>query len=200
MHAERLRYLEITLSEWLFRAIDSAEVLPISRDYFRLRRPLDRRLYELARKHCGAKEKWRIGIDKLQKKCGSKQERKHFVAHMRETVATNHLPDYRVELDDDFVMFYKREAESPEAKLALAPPAPAAAPAQARPAANETDVNTSQPDRAKYLSARQPLSRCGRCFRASMSIGWKTLMQTGPRKRKKPRTKTPVSGPGRRLL
>ena len=53
MHAERLRYLEVTLCEWLFRAIESAEVLPISRDYFRLRRPLDRRLYELARKHCG---------------------------------------------------------------------------------------------------------------------------------------------------
>ena len=85
MHAERLRYLEVTLCEWLFRAIDAVEVLPISRDYFRLRRPLDRRLYDLARKHCGAKEKWRISIDKLQKKCGSKQERKAFVRHLRET-------------------------------------------------------------------------------------------------------------------
>jgi len=34
--AERLRYLEVKLSDWLFRAIESAEVLPISRDYFRL--------------------------------------------------------------------------------------------------------------------------------------------------------------------
>ena len=74
MHSERLRYLEITLSEWLFRAIDLAGSVDHSRDYFLLRSPLDRRLYELARKHCGAKERWRINIDKLQKKCGSKQE------------------------------------------------------------------------------------------------------------------------------
>ena len=33
MHSERLRYLEIKLSDWIFRAIASAEVLPISRDY-----------------------------------------------------------------------------------------------------------------------------------------------------------------------
>ncbi|MGO9472970.1 MAG: replication initiator protein A [Rhodomicrobium sp.] len=30
------------------------------RDYFSLRRRLDPRPYELARKHCGAKDKWRI--------------------------------------------------------------------------------------------------------------------------------------------
>jgi RNase P protein component len=108
MHADRLRYLEITLSEWLFRAIDAAEVLTIDRDYFRLRSPLDRRLYELARKHCGSKERWRIGIDKLQKKCGSKQERKHFVRHMRETVAADRPPEYRVELAGDLVVFARR--------------------------------------------------------------------------------------------
>ncbi|MBJ7532720.1 replication initiator protein A, partial [Rhodomicrobium vannielii ATCC 17100] len=108
MHAQRLRYLEITLCEWLFRAIEAAEVLPISRDYFRLRRPLDRRLYELARKHCGSKDKWRIGIDKLQKKCGSKQERKAFVRHLRETVEADHIPDYALSLDDDVVVFLKR--------------------------------------------------------------------------------------------
>ncbi|MGA9546403.1 MAG: replication initiator protein A, partial [Rhodomicrobium sp.] len=79
--------------------IDTAEVLPISQDYFRLRRPLDRRLYELARKHCGSKDKWRISIDKLQKKCGSKQERKSFVRHLRETVEADHLPDYTLMLD-----------------------------------------------------------------------------------------------------
>jgi len=123
MHADRLRYLEITLSDWLFRAIDSTEVLTIDRDYFRLRSPLDRRLYELARKHCGTKDRWRIGIDKLQKKCGSKQERKHFVRHMRETVAGDRLPEYRVELDGDLAVFSRR-GEGPYAGR----PNPAGAP------------------------------------------------------------------------
>jgi plasmid replication initiation protein len=91
--SERLRYLDIKLSDWLFRAIEAAEVLPISRGYFRLRRPIDRRLYELARKHCGRQQSWRIGVDLLQKKCGSRQEDKHFAAHLRELAHSNHLPD-----------------------------------------------------------------------------------------------------------
>jgi plasmid replication initiation protein len=127
MHAARLRYLEVTLSDWLFRAIESAEVLTISRDYFRLRSPLDRRLYELARKHCGAKERWRINIDKLQKKCGSRQERKHFMQHLRETSAADNLPEYRIEIQHDFAVFIKREVENAEGKPAS--PAPREAPA-----------------------------------------------------------------------
>lgn len=108
MFAERLEYLEITVSEWLFRAIDSVEVLPISRDYFRLRRPIDRRLYELARKHCGSQLSWRIGVDVLQKKCGSHQGAKHFAAHLRGLVRSNHLPDYALTLEDGNAVFFRR--------------------------------------------------------------------------------------------
>ena len=86
----------------------SAEVLPISREYFRLRRPIDRRLYELARKHCGRQATWRIGAANLQKKCGSKQAGKHFAAHLRGLVRSNHLPDYTVALDGDHVVFSRR--------------------------------------------------------------------------------------------
>ena len=75
---ERLRYLDIKLSDWLFRAIDAAEVLPISRDYFRIRRPIDRRVYEIARKHCGKQISWKISIGLLQKKCGSRQAEQAF--------------------------------------------------------------------------------------------------------------------------
>lgn len=153
MHADRLRYMEVTLSEWLFRAVESAEVLTLNPVYFQLRSPLDRRLYELARKHCGAQEKWRIRIDKLQKKCGSKQERKHFVKHLRETIEADHIPDYRLELEDDFVMVYRRAAErqpvKPVAAIA-APQSPATGPqkiiissdaiAQAREVAPGADV------------------------------------------------------------
>jgi len=149
MHADRLRYLEITLCEWLFRAIESAEVLPISRDYFRLRRPLDRRLYELARKHCGSKDKWRISIDKLQKKCGSKQERKSFVRHLRETVEADHIPDYALTLDDDQVVFLRRGEGAGVARVS---------PAITAPVENETNAvaatPTTIPERRILVSAR----------------------------------------------
>ena len=106
--ADRLKFLDIKLSDWLYRTVTSSEVLPISRDYFRLRRPIDRRLYEMARKHCGRQPSWRIGSDLLQKKCGSKQEGKHFAAHLRELARSDHLPDYRMTLEGDQVVFWRR--------------------------------------------------------------------------------------------
>lgn len=108
MHAERLKYLDIKLSDWIYRAIASSEVLPINRDYFRLRAPVDRRIYEIARKHCGKQTSWRVGLDLLQKKVGSKQAEKHFHSHLRNLVRSNHLPDYAVTMEDGQAVFYRR--------------------------------------------------------------------------------------------
>jgi hypothetical protein len=104
-----------------FRSIDAAEVLPISREYFRLRRPIDRRIYELARKHCGKQPTWRVSVGLLQKKCGSKQAEKHFVAHLRDLVGSNHLPDYGVTMEAGQVIFHRRDGKPPEFTK---PPAP----------------------------------------------------------------------------
>ena len=107
----RLEHLEITLSEWLFRAVDSLEVLALNRDYFRIRSPLDRRLYELARKHCGSTQQiWRIGAAKLQLKTGSKSTSKEFARHLRGAAQTDALPDYAMSLeaDGELVVFQRR--------------------------------------------------------------------------------------------
>ncbi len=117
MHAERLKHLEIKLSDWIYRAITSSEVLPISRDYFRLRAPVDRRIYEIVRKHCGQQSTWRIGLELLQRKVGSKQAEKHFHAHLRNLVRSNHLPDYAVTVESGQAVFYKRAGEAGRAAL-----------------------------------------------------------------------------------
>jgi plasmid replication initiation protein len=108
MFSDRLRYLEIELSPWLFRAIEACEVLPISRNYFRLRRPLDRRIYELARKHCGQQSQWRVSLSVLQKKSGSNSPAKKFAFFIRHLAASNHLPDYAMTLEDDQAVFWRR--------------------------------------------------------------------------------------------
>lgn len=118
MFSERLRYLEIKLSDWIFRAVTSAEVLPISRDYFRLRAPVDRRIYEIVRKHCGRQPSWRVGVELLQKKVGSKQAEKHFSAHIRNLVRSNHLPDYAVTVEAGQAVFYKREGRGSDGMTA----------------------------------------------------------------------------------
>jgi plasmid replication initiation protein len=65
--------IEITLSDWVFNAINEqgADILTISRDYFRLRKPLERRLYEIARKHCGRNPSWRFKVETLHERTGS---------------------------------------------------------------------------------------------------------------------------------
>ena len=93
----RMISVMVTLSDWLYRAVLARSVLTLSRDYFRLRKPLERRLYELARKHCGRQPEWRVSLEVLHKKSGSTSPRRVFRAMLRETIAADHLPDYRLE-------------------------------------------------------------------------------------------------------
>lgn len=97
----------ITLSDWLFNAIEANEVLSINPKYFRLRKPLERRVYEIARKHCGLKRHWSINIDLLQKKCGSTSPRRNFRVMLKNITEHQHLPDYKVSIDGDMVVFQR---------------------------------------------------------------------------------------------
>jgi plasmid replication initiation protein len=108
----RLDYCEVVLSDWLMRAIEASEVVSISPDYFRLRRPLERRLYEIARKHCGNQKRWHIGLEKLQAKTGSNAPLKRFRLNLRQIIEEDHTPFYRFELDgNDLVTIRPRSAK-----------------------------------------------------------------------------------------
>ena len=111
---ERMIAVEVTFSKWLFNAVQAHEVLTIHRDYFRLRKPLERRLYELARKHCGQQAMWSIGLKLLQDKCGSKSTLFEFRRAIREIVQADTLPEYRLALDadKDQVLFYTKNTKN----------------------------------------------------------------------------------------
>lgn len=93
---DRMIGVEVTISKWLFNAVQAREVLTISNDYFRLRKPLERRLYELARKHCGHQPNFTIGVELLQEKCGSQCSIREFRRMLKEIVEDDLLPDYRI--------------------------------------------------------------------------------------------------------
>lgn len=105
----------ITLSEWLFRAVENTEILTLHPDYFRLRKPMERRIYELARKHCGRQPQWKIRVELLHLKTGSVGPVRQLRYWLKELIKTDHLPDYSMEYDPDrdMVIFHKR----PEANL-----------------------------------------------------------------------------------
>ncbi len=104
---------EIKLSDWFYNAVVSNEVLTINREYFQIRKPIERRIYELARKHCGDDQNFKIGLAKLHKKVGTTAPIRKFRAQIRAIEETNKLPDYSVSMDADMVTFTNRNWKPP---------------------------------------------------------------------------------------
>ena len=102
--------VEVTLSDWLFRSVMAKNVLTLSPDYFRIRKPVNRRIYELARKHCGAQKSWQCSVKVLHEKSGSTEALRNFRVAIKELAESNDLPDYLVSLniDTDVVTFSRR--------------------------------------------------------------------------------------------
>lgn len=126
----------IRLPAWVFDAIESNAILTLHRDYFRLRRPLEKRLYELGRKHCGRQPAWTVGLDTLRHKAGARGASRNFRVAVRRLAETDHLPDYHVRFDGeaDQVTFQARQ-DAPGAAVgdlvALPLPPPPARPSPA---------------------------------------------------------------------
>jgi plasmid replication initiation protein len=106
----RMVRVEVKLSDWLYRAVTNLEVLTLHRDYFRLDGGIERRLYELCRKHCGTQPTWSIGLELLYKKSGSLEPLRNFRIAIKKLAASNHLPDYRLRfnVEDDKLTAYLR--------------------------------------------------------------------------------------------
>ena len=123
---DRMVALEIKLSDWFFNALLADELLSINRDYFRLRKPLERRLYEIGRKHCGDQPEFGIGLDKLKKKIGSRSPDKKFKFLLNKIIETNrkekHFPDYGLYLNDNTLVFKNRRPKKAENNTDTIPP------------------------------------------------------------------------------
>ena len=106
----RIMWAEIEISEWIFNGIRRQKVLTLHRDYFRLRKPIERRVYEIARKLCGRQQVLSIGLEKLLKRSGARTQLRRFRHTMKEIARHDHLPDYFVEYHEekDMVTFRNR--------------------------------------------------------------------------------------------
>ena len=116
----RMVAVEVELPRWLWRAVEARQVLTLSRDYFRIRKPIDRRIYELARKHCGAQPKWVVSVKTLHEKSGSTDAVRNFRGAVRALAESHELPDYRMTFDEatDNVTFYARSSKGGKAAIA----------------------------------------------------------------------------------
>lgn len=147
--------LRIRLSDMVLNTIKERDVLTLNRDYFRLKKPIERRIYELARKHCGQQSQWLVGMEKLHLKSGSRSELKEFRRSVKNLVEHNHLPDFVVEYTEakDQVTFYPRDQYRngylPEPKEVL-PPLPSWAFEKAKRVAPMMDVYALEQEWREY--------------------------------------------------
>jgi len=118
---QRMTSIEVTLSEWLYRALEQKNILTITPLYFTLRKPLEKRLYELARKQVGEQAEWIIKEDNLLERTGSKANIREFRRMLGAIIEDDSIPDYRMlryksDKNINMVRFYQKSAK----KLALA--------------------------------------------------------------------------------
>ena len=167
----RMVSVAVTLSEWLYRAVLSKSVLTLSRAYFDLRKPLERRLYELARKHCGRQPEWRVSVETLLKKSGSTSPRRVFRAMLREIIRADGLPDYSLtEQPGDLIVVRPKSAVVETGPMAAAaPPLSADALEAARALAPGQDIYALEAEwRALWTrTGRAPLGAPDKAF-----LGW----------------------------
>ncbi len=114
----RLDRVRITMSDWFYRAITEKEILSIPPGYFLLSGGLERRLYELVRKHCGKQPSFSIGLDRLFLKSGSTSPERRFRFELRKLVRS-HTPfkllDYWLALSEDQLHAFSDSADGRKA-------------------------------------------------------------------------------------
>ena len=92
--------MTITLPLWLYQGIlEQGGVLTIHEDYFLLTGGLERWLYRVARKHAGKQPMgWQFTMRQLYEKSGSLARSSDFALDIRKIAASDHLPEYTLEL------------------------------------------------------------------------------------------------------
>jgi hypothetical protein len=110
---DRLIRFEILLSEWYYNAILGKSMLTINEDYFLLKKGFERRLYEIARKHCGQQNSFQIRLENLHEKTGSTGVLKRFRFNLKKSIQDNDIPDYQYSLDDNELVTIKNACKTP---------------------------------------------------------------------------------------
>jgi len=109
---KKVTKFEFRLSDWSFNALvsDLKEMLTMNREYFEILGGLERRLYSLARKHCGKQREWSIFLKNLYTKSGASCSLREFRRMVKEIVQNNNVPDYLMSYheNEDKVSFFSK--------------------------------------------------------------------------------------------
>ena len=155
----RMLEIEITLSDWVHDAIEHNNVLTLNPEYFRLRKPIERRLYELARKHCGKQPKWTIYLENLAKKSGSTSSAKEFKRMISKVITANseqqYLPDYTFSLTGDLLTVRPIKVRRADSSINTLPPLKSETYEKARSHAQGWDIRVLEDDWRSWVADKK---------------------------------------------
>ena len=156
---KRIQKLTVTLSDFVFDAIEHNNVLTLHPEYFRLRKPIERRLYELARKHCGKQPKWTIYLDTLAKKAGSMSSAKEFKRMITNVVRDNtdnpYIPDYTFTLTGDLLTVRPIKVRKTDSSITTLPPLQSETYETARSHAQGWDIRVLENDWRTWVADKK---------------------------------------------
>ena len=95
-----LQAIEVKLNDWTYRAlVHERRILTLNPEYCKIKSSLHRRIYEIARKHCGYQSKWTISLENLHKKCGSTRHISKFKHDLKDIIEGTGVLDYNVTIE-----------------------------------------------------------------------------------------------------
>lgn len=95
---EIMSHIEVELSDWVFRKMtEKGKHLSIRPEYFNIKSGIEKRLYQLARKHVGNQPFWRVSLANLYARVGSNQAMRNFKVKLNTLMKSDALLGYTVE-------------------------------------------------------------------------------------------------------
>jgi plasmid replication initiation protein len=96
-----MKSIEVELCDWLYRAIlKDGKMLTYHNKYFELT-PMERRLYEIARAHCGSQPGFRMNIEKLRRRLGVETPLRQFKHKLKKIIEADRIPEYGIMMRGD---------------------------------------------------------------------------------------------------
>lgn len=115
-----MKAITIEICDWLFRAIlRDGKMLTYDPGYFKLP-PIEKRLYEIARAHCGNQKGFRIGLEKLYSRVGTDNDLRRFKSTLVSMGKKSRpLPEYGMMVIDPRRFGLDRKAPPPTGRTPL---------------------------------------------------------------------------------
>lgn len=94
--------IEVELPHWIIETIQNKALLKISSDYLtKDLTNLEKRVYLICEKFCGNSPYWHIGLENLQARLGSTITLRQFKYKLKEIIANQSIPKYKIGISDD---------------------------------------------------------------------------------------------------